>query len=348
MPVIERWLDAGLDVAVATVVRVTGSAPRPVGAKMIVAADGQMAGSVSGGCVETAVFEELRDILRGASPRTVRFGISDEMSWDVGLACGGTIDVLLQSLAPGIVRALVACLQEGEPTAVATEIGETEGSVSSALVTASGIQAGRLGEPAVDLVRQVLEAGRGEARIRTTETGSEVFVDAYWPPPVLVLIGGVHVAIPLSRLAREFGFYVVVADPRGKFADTARFPQAHEVLVEWPDQALERLGVAKSTYVVVLTHDPKIDEPALATALRSEATYVGAIGSRKTHRERYERMARLGVSREQLGRVYAPIGLDLGGRTAEETALSIMAEIIAVKNGRGGGSLRDGQGPIGA
>ncbi|MFN2169461.1 MAG: XdhC family protein [Anaerolineae bacterium] len=167
------------------------------------------------------------------------------------------------------------------------------------------------------------------------------------PPPTLIIAGGVHVAIPLTRFARELGFRVVVVDPRAKFANEERFPDADQVLVAWPDEALDGLEVGETTYVVLLTHDPKIDEPTLAAALKTGAAYVGAIGSRKTHAHRYERMARWGVTAEQLDRVYSPVGLDLGGSTPEETALSIIAEVVAVKNGRSGGSLRATTGPIG-
>jgi xanthine dehydrogenase accessory factor len=160
-------------------------------------------------------------------------------------------------------------------------------------------------------------------------------------------VGGVHIAIPLTRFAKELGFYVTIVDPRAKFANRERFPEADEVLLEWPDEALAHLEIDDATYVVLLTHDPKIDEPTLASALKTEAAYIGAIGSRGTHAARFERMAKWGVSAEQLRRVHAPVGLDLGGRTPEETALSIIAEVISVKNGRSGASLRSTSGPIG-
>jgi xanthine dehydrogenase accessory factor len=184
--------------------------------------------------------------------------------------------------------------------------------------------------------------------VHGTASGREVFIEPFLAPPLLVIIGGVHVAIPLTQFAKELGFGVIVVDPRATFANRERFPQADEVLVEWPDEALGHLEVDPSTYVVLLTHDPKIDEPTLATALKTGAGYIGAIGSRKTHADRFERMANWGVTEEQLRRVYAPIGLDLGGHTPEETALAIIAEVVAVKNGRSGGSLREGSGPIGS
>jgi xanthine dehydrogenase accessory factor len=176
----------------------------------------------------------------------------------------------------------------------------------------------------------------------------EAFIEPFLPPPALYIMGGVHVAIPLTRFAKELGFRVVVVDPRVKFANRERFPEADQVLAEWPDEALAHLQVDEATYIVLLTHDPKIDEPTLASALKTGAAYIGAIGSRKTHADRFERMAKWGVTAQELQRVYAPIGLDLGGRTPEETALSIIGEVVAVKNGRSGASLRRTEGPIGS
>ncbi len=345
IPQIEEWFAAGEQVAVATVIRVVGSAPRPVGARMIVSSAGRMAGSVSGGCVETAVYEELADVLGGGPPRTLHFGITEDMIWDVGLACGGTIDVFVQRLDPALVAALRAYVERGEAVALATLVaGEAGG--DTALVTASGPGFG-LDEARPELAaaaaaaRQMLAARAGQGAVRWLAPGVEAYVEPFLPPPALVIVGGVHVAIPLTRFAKELGFRVVVVDPRAKFANRERFPEADEVLVEWPDEALAHLLVDDNTYLVLLTHDPKIDEPTLAAALRTEAAYIGAIGSRKTHAERFERMARWGVTAEQLRRVYAPIGLDLGGRTPQETALSIIAEVVAVRNGRSGAPLRD-------
>jgi xanthine dehydrogenase accessory factor len=345
LPEIETWHANGERVALATVIRVVGSAPRPVGAKMIVSSSGQMAGSVSGGCVETSAYEEMVDVLAGGPPRTLHFGITEDMIWDVGLACGGTIDVFVHTLDPQVTAALRRCARKGEPVALATIIaGEATG--RSALVAPHALQAGLEQGHVTAVVQKMLAEKTEGAAIHVVGPGTEVFVEPFLPPPVLLVIGGVHIAIPLTRFAKEMGFRIVVADPRAKFASRARFPEADEVLVEWPDEALAHLDVDDSTYIVLLTHDPKLDEPTLAAALKTEAAYIGAIGSRKTHADRFERMARWGVTAEQLDRVYAPIGLDLGGRTAEETALSILAEVVAVKNRRSGGSLRDATGPI--
>ena len=347
LPQIEGWLANEEEVAVATVIRVIGSAPRPVGARMIISSTGRMAGSVSGGCVETTVYEEMMDVLSGGPPRSLHFGITDDMIWDVGLACGGTIDVFVQRLDRALVTALKDYVKQGEPVALAAWVASPDAIGSSALITAEGAVLGPDDERVTAAAQQMLTSRAPASAIYAIAPGIEVFVEPFLPPPMLIIIGGVHVAVPLSRFAKELGFYVVVADPRAKFANRERFPEADRVLVEWPDEALAHLKVDGATYLVLLTHDPKIDEPTLAAALQTDARYIGAIGSRKTHAARFERMARWGVTAEQLQRVYAPIGLDLGGRTPEETALSIIAEVVAVKNGRNGGSLRGSSGPIG-
>lgn len=348
LPQIENWQARGEGVAVATVIRVVGSAPRPVGARMIVSSAGRMAGSVSGGCVETTVFGEMMDVLEGGSPRVLHFGITDDMIWDVGLACGGTIDVYLHRLDPELVRAFKERVEQRTPLALATVVRGPGPAGEPALVDGDGWVLGP-GEPAAVQAAQGVLARRAEAGlVLDLGEGTEVFVEPFLPPPALYIMGGVHVAIPLARFAKELGFSVVVADPREKFANRERFPEADQVLVEWPDEALAHLKVDAATYIVLLTHDPKIDEPTLAAALKTDAAYIGAIGSRKTHIDRFERMARWGVTAEELGRVYAPIGLDLGGRSPAETALSIIGEVVAVKNGRSGASLKATKGRIGS
>ena len=343
---LEEWFAAGERVAVGTVIRVEGSAPRPVGARMIVSTGGRMAGSVSGGCVETTVYEEMADLLRGGPPRNLHFGITEDMIWDVGLACGGTIDVFLQELDRQLVAALAERVDGGEPVALVAFIeGEEKG--STALVTAEGTVLGPEVGLAAAAAGEMLADPVQRGAVHELGSGTSVFIEPFLPPPVLLIAGGVHIAIPLSRFAKELGFRVLVVDPRQKFANEERFPEADEVLVAWPDEALSQMAVGDTTYVVLLTHDPKIDEPTLAAALKTNAAYIGAIGSRKTHADRYARMEKWGVDREQLDRVYAPIGLDLGGRSPEETALSIIAEVIAVKNGRTGASLRATSGRIG-
>jgi xanthine dehydrogenase accessory factor len=352
---IEEWFAAREQVAVATVIRVEGTAPRPVGARLIVSSGGRMAGSVSGGCVETTVYQEMIDLLEGGPPRVLHFGITEDMIWDVGLACGGTIDVFIQALDPQIVAAFGERVARREPVALVAFLdGQKAG--TTALVTRDGAVLGPDPGPAVALATEMLASRVERGGIFEPAPGARVYIEPFLPPPLLVIAGGVHVAIPLARFGKELGFRVVVVDPRQKFANRERFPEADQVLVTWPDQvlagartdeALAGLELGDTTYIVLLTHDPKIDEPTLAAALNTGAAYIGAIGSRKTHADRYERMAKWGITRGQMDRVYSPIGLDLGGSTPEETALSIIAEVVAVKNGRTGGSLRDSTGPIG-
>jgi xanthine dehydrogenase accessory factor len=343
---IETWSAAGYDVAVATVIRVVGSAPRPVGARMIVSSGGQMAGSVSGGCVETTVYEEMMDILDGGPPRVLHFGITDDMIWDVGLACGGAIDVFAHRLDPALVAAFRDHVERGDPLALVTVVaGQAVGDTS--LITPGSVVFGSEDARIAQRAREMLATRAEGGAVHEVLPATEVFIEPFLPPPVLIVVGGVHIAIPLTRFAKWLGFYVIIVDPRAKFANRERFPDADEVLLEWPDEALAHLEIDDATYIVLLTHDPKIDEPTLASALKTQAAYIGAIGSRKTHAARFERMVRWGVTAEQLQQVYAPIGLDLGGRTPEETALSIIAEVVAVKNGRTGASLRATAGPIG-
>jgi xanthine dehydrogenase accessory factor len=303
---------------------------------------------VSGGCVETAVYGEMGRVLAGGAPRLLRFGITGDMIWDVGLACGGTIDVLVQELDPGLAAALARELEAGRPAGLATVVAGPAGVGQTVLAGEEGLLFGPDDPLLLAALTLRLESRQAAGNVQALDDGREVYLEAFLPPPSLYILGGVHVAIPLARFARELGFRVVVADPREKFANRERFPEADEVLVEWPDEALAHLPVGADTYIVLLTHDPKIDEPALAAALRSAAVYIGAIGSRKTHAERAVRMGKWGVTAADLARVHAPIGLDLGGRTPEETALSIIAEVVAVKNGRGGGPLRGSSGPIGS
>ncbi len=346
LPQIREWFAAGKEIAVATVIRVVGSAPRPVGARMIVSSEGRMAGSVSGGCVETTVYEEMMDVLGGGPPRVLHFGITEDMIWDVGLACGGTIDVFVQGLDPVLVEELVDHVERGEPVALAVTVSGNQGIGESALITCDGVVTGFDAPRITRHAQEMLAAHAEHGAIHEITPGFEVFVEPFLPPPVLLVVGGVHVAIPLTRFARELGFYTIVVDPRAKFVSRERFPEADEVRLEWPDEAFAHLDVDGNTYVVLLTHDPKIDEPTLEAALQTDAAYVGAIGSRGTHAKRFERLETYGVTAEQLQRVYAPIGLDLGGDSPEETALSIIAEVVAVKNGRSGASLRDETGPV--
>jgi xanthine dehydrogenase accessory factor len=337
---IVRWHGAGHRVAIATVVRVGGSAPRPVGSRLVVAGDGEFAGSVSGGCVENAVIEEAFAVLDDGRARVVHYGITDEMGWEVGLACGGTLDVLIQTADPALWGRLAELVDLQVPCALLTVVGEGGAGGEQALAV-PGEPAPDFSAPeAISAALAILsgQAGAAHPAIRTFGV-SEVLIEPIFSPPQLILFGGVHAARPLSQMARVMGFRTTVVDPRRAFADRERFPEADRVLVLWPGAAFEQLAIDARTAIVILTHDPKIDEPALVGALNSPAFYVGAIGSRKTHADRAERLVQAGVLRDRLDRIHGPIGLDLGGRSVEELALSILSEIIAVRNGGTGGSL---------
>jgi xanthine dehydrogenase accessory factor len=323
--------------ALATVVGVKRSAPLPPGSKMAVNEHGDIAGAVSGGCVEGAVVVVAEQVLQGAGPQLLHFGIADEEAWEVGLPCGGEIDVWVERLRDDTVF-------EGERGAVVTLVaGENAG--AKLHVDADGARRGTLGSPEHDataaaLAEELMWAERSELH-------GDLFVDVKFPPPRLVIFGAVDYANALSRLARALGWRPYVVDPRSRFAQPERFPQAEDVVAAWPDEAFAKLGgIDRATAIVVLTHDPKLDDAALTIALKSDAFYIGAMGSRRAQARRRERLLGLGVDEAGLERIAAPVGLDIGSLGAEETALSILSEIVAVKHGHDGGRLGRAQGRI--
>ena len=299
------------DIAIATVIETWGSSPRPLGSKMLVTASGKMAGSVSNGCIEGAVFEEAQKVLKSAKPKIAAFGVADDVAFEVGLACGGHIEVFIQPLGKAH-RQLVAMLNRDQPATLTTNLVTGEAEVTEGTPTGS------------ELARR----------------DGDVFIEPFRRPAHLVIIGAIHIAIPLHRLAKLMGYRVTVIDARAKFATRERFPEADELMVAWPDEAMSSITVDSSTYVVILTHDPKFDLPALRSVLRKPAGYIGAIGSRKTNQKRFDALRKEGFREEELARVHGPIGLDLGSRGAEETALGILAEITSVRFGGSGASMR--------
>jgi xanthine dehydrogenase accessory factor len=335
----DRLASGGTPVGRAVVTSVWGSAPRPEGSSMLATADGVIAGSVSGGCVEGATALEIAGAIQRGAPKLVTFGVSHERAWEVGLACGGTIKVFVEpTVRPEILAAargregvVVATAVEGERLGQSARILE-DGRVEGALATAI---------PPTVLRDAALAALRHEASSTTsfdTAGGpSGVFLEVFARRPRLVVFGGVQIAVALVPLAQALGYHTIVADGRPAFLTRERFPTADELILAWPEEAFERIGLDGSCYVCVLTHDPKFDEPALQVALGSPAAYVGAIGSRKTQAERRDRLRAEGQSEEQIARLHGPIGLDLGGRQPAETALAILAEMTAV---RYGGSAR--------
>lgn len=334
---LEQWREEGKSLCLATVVKVYGSAPRPLGAKMVVSSDGEMAGSVSGGCLEGTVVEEARKVLKTGVPRLLNFGITDEQAWAVGLSCGGEIEVFVEPLSekPWLAE-LVRCLKEERTVALATAIaGPRLG--EKLLIWPDGAALGDLGSPegnrAVQQAAARLLAEQKSRRLPIPgEEGAEVFLEVFPPPPRLILIGAVHVAVFLLKFARILGFHTLLIDPRSAFANRERFAEADELVIAWPQEVLTPAHFNESTFLVVLSHDEKLDNPALRLALESPCCYIGALGSRKTHARRLAALKEAGVLEEQLARIHAPIGLDLGGHRPEEIALSILAEIVAVQN----------------
>ncbi len=326
-----KWRASGQALALAAVVRTWGSAPRREGAKLLVCADGRLTGSVSGGCVEAAVIEAAHECLRGAPPRLLRFGVADEQAWSVGLACGGTIEVFVAVLDPCLADDLQAALREERSLAVVTLL-EGRSCGAQICVRADGRPAFVHGEWPPETESAARAAARDALHARQPRrlelSGSDAFIDVLAPPPTLVIVGGVHVAVALVELAHVLGFRTLVIEPRAAFASPERFPRAEAVLDGWPDEALAGLDLNPTTAVAVLTHDPKLDDPALCAALPSRAFYVGALGSRATHERRRARLLAAGLSEEHLARLHAPIGLPLGGRSPEEIALSVMAQVV--------------------
>jgi xanthine dehydrogenase accessory factor len=354
---IARWRSEDKRVALARVVGTEGSGPRLPGAAMAVAEDGEVAGSVSGGCVEGAVLTEALDVLATNTPKLVTYGIADEEAFAVGLTCGGTIHVFVQPLDWSTFEVLDDAIRADDPVALATTIDGPRNGAS--LLVRPGVEpTGSLGHPDLDRVvardaLAELAAGitttrhyglHGEAR----EQDVTAFIESFAPPPQMIVFGAVDFTAALVKVAKVLGYRVTVCDARAVFATHQRFPQADEVVVDWPDRYLAKVGadLGPRDAVCVLTHDHKFDVPAIRAALETDVGYLGAMGSRRTNDERLARLRDSGVSNSDLARLMAPIGIDIGGRTPEETAISICAEIIASRTGRSAPSLRASEGPI--
>ena len=340
---IERWRARGDRIALATVIATRRSAPRPVGAKLAISASGEMAGSVSGGCVESEVYGHACEVLDGARPQLLSYGISDDEAFTVGLPCGGEIDVFVETVADALLDRL-ARVVETEERAVLFTVVEGEPLGAELLVTEDGERVGDGPEELAAHVDDLLRAGRN--RLLELDGGLKVFAEAYGPPPRLLVFGAVDTAEALCRAAKLVGWRTIVADARGKFATPERIPSADELVVSWPEEALEQVRPDHQTAVVVLTHDDKFDVPALKGALKSDAFYIGALGSRRNQARRRERLLEAGVDDEELRRISGPCGLDIGADTPAETAVSILAEIMARRAGRSGGALTESTGRI--
>jgi xanthine dehydrogenase accessory factor len=303
-------------VAIATVVGTERSAPRDPGAALAVSAEGQVAGSVTGGCVEPAVYGEAREVLAGGAPRLKTYGIADEEAFEVGLPCGGTVQIFVDRLEPELVAPIAEAVREERPIALEIKIsGEDAGAKRLVGPDDEG--------PAAELL------ARGETGIVDTPEG-QIFVSSFAPRPNMYVFGAIDHAAALATVGRYLGFRVTVCDARSKFVTPERFPDVDELVIEWPDKFLENAPVDERTAVCVLTHDHKFDIPVLKVALRTPAGYIGAMGARRTNEERAERLRAEGVSDDEIARIHAPIGLKIGSRSPEEVAVAIAAQIVQV------------------
>ncbi len=372
---IAKWWDAGETFGLATVVRTFRSAPREPGAAMAVSGDGEAVGSVSGGCVEGAVYELASEVRASGQPVLQTYGISDDDAFAVGLTCGGIIDILVEPVSREAYPQLgevAAAVRAEQPVAVATVIAgpgvigarrviwpapgepgaaDGEGAASRHEPSGSLGSGGRLDQAVDDDARGMLAQGLTGVR-RYGPDGERrrddlsVFVQSFAPPPRMLVFGAIDFAAAVARAGKFLGYRVTVCDARPVFATRARFPDADEVVTDWPHRYLAGQNVDERTVICVLTHDPKFDVPLLEVALRTPAAYIGAMGSRRTHDDRLARLREVGLSEEELSRLRSPIGLDLGARTPEETAIAIAAELIQLRWGGSGRPLTGTTGRI--
>jgi len=332
-----HWAETGQRGALAIVVKAYGSSPRPLGAMMAVAESGDFVGSVSGGCVESAVVQEALDTLAEGRPRLKTYGISDEWAWEAGLTCGGKIQVFILPWQPNQVwRELLSAREHKEPVVLGVGY-EGRWTAEVGLFYRDGRTVGELARHALALADMLTAAFR-EERARSgavlPDGRTSVLIIPFFPPQRLIIIGAVHIAIALVRFANELGYETIVIDPRPVFATSERFGHADQLLVSWPQEAIPRLHPDPGASIAVISHDDKLDIPALKLALESDVRYIGALGSRKTMARRMQLLREEGFSDDALARIHNPIGLDLGGRTPEEIALAIMAEVVATRYGK--------------
>jgi len=353
-----RWITEGRRFATAVLVEVLGSAPLDPGANMLIDEKGAIEGSVTGGCVEGALVEEAQRVLAGGAPVVKTYGISDELAGDVGLMCGGTVRIIVSEVTEDVAPALVAALLaegEGRPAAIATLLdgpntgrrlaivdGETTGElgVTELLDRSVSREAAGLLARGVTLIRRYGSDGS------TMGDDLRVHVLSYATPPRLIVFGAIDFSAAVARLARDIGYHVTICDARRPFLQSGRFEAAHELVFEWPDRYLDGVELGERDVVLVFTHDAKFDEPALIGALRTGAGYIGALGSRNTQERRRERLLESGVAAQDIERISAPCGLDIGAASPTETAISVLGEVIAVQTGRAGGRLGEASGPI--
>lgn len=336
LPDLDIWgAEDDKQIALATVIQTWGSSPRRAGAKMALTPDGKITGSVSGGCVEGAVFDTGIDVLKSSRPQLLHFGVADETAWEVGLACGGSIDIFVKPLDKDLFKSLRSVLVDEQTAVLVTVVRGPDETFGHELLlkengSATGTISDELNEQVVNLARETLAQGESRRVMLNDET--EVFIEVILPPPTVIAVGGVHITIALMALAKTLGYRTVVIDPRSAFGNEERFPTVDQMIQKWPDEAFEELPITRSTAIAMLTHDPKLDDPALKIALPSSAFYIGALGSKTTQAKRRQRLLDEGLTEEHLDRLHGPIGLKIGAGTPEEIAISIMAEIVAAQN----------------
>jgi xanthine dehydrogenase accessory factor len=340
---IENWQKAGKPVGIATNVKRNGMSLRPLGAKMAMTDQMDIAGSVTGGCIEGTVYDEAQKVIRSHQPCLLHYGVTgDEKPWDIGLSCGTSLDVFVEDLNSAAWKALFPAVQEAfqknQLAAVATVICGA-GLGNKMMVYPDGRCLGDLGntelnEEAKTWMRELFITQEINWKEFTVAGESvEVFIDLLIPVARMIVIGAVHIAIPLVEMAKVMGFHTIVVDPREAFANRDRLPKVDELIVDWPSTVLDKLNLDESSYVVAISHDEKLDNPALAVALTHSTRYVGVLGTRKNVPQRLAALRELGVNEEQLQKLRAPIGLPLGAETPEEIALSILAEMISARHG---------------
>ncbi|MEJ2750595.1 MAG: XdhC family protein [Anaerolineae bacterium] len=332
IPAIDKWLESGQQIGLATVVATWGSAPRQPGAKMAFTANGHIAGSVSGGCVEGAVIEAGQEVLATGEPQLLHFGVADETAWEVGLACGGEIEVFIQPLATAVYefrRDLLLQNQSGASVTIIRGPG-----LGQTLVVGQGSRIA--GELVADFSAAAIGLAQSTQQPQQVQLTDEmtVFVDVYRPSLTLVMVGGVQIAQALTSLAHTVGYRTIVIDPRRAFGSADRFPHVDQLIQAWPEEALGQIELTAATAVALLTHDPKIDDPALKIVLKSPVFYIGALGSPKTHTKRRQRLVKMGFDEAVIDRIHGPIGLNIGASSPEEIALSILAEIVHASHAR--------------
>ncbi len=354
-----EWLREGRRFIQALLVEVEGSAPLPAGAMMLIDELGSIEGSITGGCVEAAVVEEAEALLSGATgTKLLRYGLSDELAGTVGLTCGGIVNVFVcqpEGQAAEVEQIALSAHADGRPVAIATLLdGDGAG---ARLAVIDGEVIGTLGRSGLmdrNVVREaqgLLEEGKTTVRGFGSDgapLGDElrVHIRSFAPPPRMFVFGAIDFSAALAPFAAQIGYEVTIGDARDRFARSARFSSAAHVVIGWPQEVMRDVELGPRDAVLVFTHDPKFDEPALLVALRTDAGYIGALGSRKTAADREARLRRAGATDADISRIHAPCGLDIGSRTSEETAVSVLAEIIAVRASRVGVPLRETSGPI--